>query len=151
MPTVVNKDKTGGLLCSEHPKASVGIKPLDLNLKANRVRMNTRKLIYIEVLKRGDRQTVQKNTRVMFECPATASSFLLTSFCHLMQSDHGVRRFLVTVKKKKKETQSIDKNDFFICICMRPCIRGQSIYFDMFVIMNWDSTRIDKAHLSQRI
>lgn len=102
MPTVVNKDKTGGLLCSEHPKASVGIKPLDLNLKANRVRMNTRKLIYIEVLKRGDRQTVQKNTRVMFECPATASGFLLTSFCHLMQSDHGVRRFLVTVKKRKK-------------------------------------------------
>lgn len=105
------------------------------------------KLIYIEVLKRGDRQTVQKNTRVMFECPATASSFLLTSFCHLMQSDHGVGRFLVTVKK---ETQSIDKNDFFICICLRPCIRGQSIYFDMFV-MNSGSTRIDKVHLSERI
>lgn len=42
----------------------------------------------------------------MFECPAARqATFPLTSFCHLMQSDHGVRRLLVTGKKHKTFTR----------------------------------------------
>lgn len=56
MPTVVNKENRK-IRCLEHPEASGGRKPLNLNLKANRQDEHS-KLIYIAVLNRGHQSYV---------------------------------------------------------------------------------------------